>query len=77
MSRSSVALVLPVPQRPWEAVGIDFVGPLPPSENRDGSFDSITVIIDLLTSMVHLVPSRTTYDARNIAELVFAEVFTS
>ena len=48
---------LPVPSLPWEAIGIDFVGPLPESQNRDGSFDSITVIIDLLTSMVHLVPS--------------------
>ncbi|PSR74038.1 hypothetical protein PHLCEN_2v10177, partial [Hermanssonia centrifuga] len=66
---------LPVPSAPWEAIGVDFVGPLPISENRDGSFDSITVVIDLLTCMVHLVPSRTTYNAKDIAELIFAEVY--
>lgn len=66
---------LPVPSSPWDAIGIDFVGPLPDSKNRDGTYDSITVIIDLLTSMVHLVPSRTDYTARQVAELVFAEVY--
>ncbi|KAJ2971427.1 hypothetical protein NUW54_g12510 [Trametes sanguinea] len=66
---------LPVPSMPWEAVGIDFVGPLPESKNRDGSFDAITTIIDLLTGMVHLVPSRTTYRARDVAELVFSEIY--
>ncbi|OJT08771.1 Retrovirus-related Pol polyprotein from transposon 17.6, partial [Trametes pubescens] len=66
---------LPVPSIPWEAIGIDFVGPLPVSKDRDASYDSITTIIDLLTGMVHLVPSRTTYRARDVAELVFAEVY--
>ncbi|KIN99114.1 hypothetical protein M404DRAFT_78798, partial [Pisolithus tinctorius Marx 270] len=66
---------LSVPSRPWEAIGIDFVGPLPESKDRDGEYDSITVIIDLLTSMVHIVPSRTTYTAREVAELMFAEVY--
>ena len=65
----------PVPAKPWEAIGMDFVGPLPDSKDHNGSFDSITVIIDLLTGMVHLVPSRITYTAHNIAELVFVEVY--
>ncbi|KAJ3011954.1 hypothetical protein NUW54_g2018 [Trametes sanguinea] len=66
---------LKVPKAPWEVIGIDFVGPLPKSMNRDGTYDSITVIIDLLTGMVHLVPSRTNYTARQVAELVFDEVY--
>ncbi|KAJ2968912.1 hypothetical protein NUW54_g13086 [Trametes sanguinea] len=66
---------LKVPRAPWEVIGIDFVGPLPESKNRNGSYDSITVIIDLLTGMVHLVPSRTNYTARQVAELVFEEVY--
>jgi hypothetical protein len=66
---------LPVPTNPWEAIGIDFVGPLPDSSNRDGTYDEITVIIDLLTGRVHLVPSRQDYRAREIAELVFSEVY--
>jgi hypothetical protein len=66
---------LKVPKQPWESVGIDFMGPLPISKNCDGEYDTITVIIDRLTSMVHLVPSRTNYTAQEVAELVFAEVY--
>ena len=50
---------LSMPSYLWESIGMDFIGPLPESSNRDGIFDSITVIICLITSMVHLVPSRT------------------
>ena len=66
---------LPVPTLPWEAIGIDFVGPLPPSGDRNATYDSITVVICLLTAMVHLIPSRTNYKAKEIAELIFAEVY--
>jgi hypothetical protein len=66
---------LPVPSHPWESIGIDFVGPLPESKNHDGFFDSITVIICLLTAMVHLVLSRINYNACQIAELMFEEVY--
>jgi len=48
---------LSIPTYPWESIGVDFVGPLPESGNRDGTFDSLTVVICLLTSMVHLIPS--------------------
>lgn len=66
---------LSVPEYPWQGIGIDFVGPLPESRNRTGSFDMIAVIIDLLTGMTHLVPSRQTYRAKDIAELVFEHVY--
>lgn len=66
---------LEIPWRPWQAVGIDFVGPLPVSQNRYGKFDQICVIIDHLTSMVHLVPTKTTYQAKHIAELIFETVY--
>ncbi|CAG7852966.1 Transposon Ty3-I Gag-Pol polyprotein AltName: Full=Gag3-Pol3; AltName: Full=Transposon Ty3-2 TYA-TYB polyprotein; Contains: RecName: Full=Capsid protein; Short=CA; AltName: Full=p24; Contains: RecName: Full=Spacer peptide p3; Contains: RecName: Full=Nucleocapsid protein p11; Short=NC; Contains: RecName: Full=Ty3 protease; Short=PR; AltName: Full=p16; Contains: RecName: Full=Spacer peptide J; Contains: RecName: Full=Reverse transcriptase/ribonuclease H; Short=RT; Short=RT-RH; AltName: Full=p55; Contains: Re len=66
---------LEVPKRAWESIGIDFVGPLPSSSNRDSSYDMICTIIDHLTSMVHLVPMRQTYTAKDVAELVFEEVY--
>ncbi|KAJ2974097.1 hypothetical protein NUW54_g11945 [Trametes sanguinea] len=66
---------LKVPHAPWKVIGIGFVGPLPESKNWNSSYDSITVIIDLLTGKVHLVPSRTNYTARQVAELVFEEVY--
>ena len=66
---------LSVPSYPWESIGMDFVGPLPESGNRDGMFDSIKVVICLLTSMVHLIPSRTNYNASQLAELMFEHVY--
>ena len=67
---------LEVPSYPWESIGMDFVGPLPESGNRDGMFDSITVVICLLTLMVHLIPSRTNYSASQLAELMFEHIYT-
>ena len=64
-----------VPSYPWESIGMDFVGPLPESGNRDSMFDSITVIICLLTSMVHLVLSHTNYNASQLAKLMFEHVY--
>ena len=64
---------LSVPTYPWESVGIDFVGPLPESGNRDSIFDLVTVVI-LLTSVVHLIPSQTNYNASQLAKLVFEHI---
>ena len=66
---------LPIPGNPWESIGMDFVGPLPESSNKDGTYDSITIVICLLTSMVHLIPSRINYNACQLAELMFEEVY--
>jgi hypothetical protein len=52
---------LQVPTYPWETIRIDFVGPLPESKTLLGTFDMIMVIIDHLTSMVHLVPMKQMY----------------
>ena len=66
---------LDIPSKAWEAIGIDFVGPLPLSKDRNSEYNSITVVIDLLTSMVHLIPSCSDYTAKEIAELVFSEIY--
>ena len=44
---------LPIPDRPWQSIGLDFMGPLPKSND----FDYLLVVIDQLTSQVHLVPT--------------------
>lgn len=64
-----------IPGQPWESIGIDFVGPLPESKNHNGTSDSITVVICLLTGMVHLVPSCINYNAWQVAELVFKDIY--
>ena len=66
---------LPVPSRPWQSIGIDFIGPLPESTTLSGAYDMICVVIDHLTLMVHLIPTRQTYGAIQIAEVVFEHVY--
>lgn len=66
---------LTVPTYPWESIGMDFVGPLPESGNRDSVYHLITVVICLLTSMVHLIPSRINYNASQLAELMFEHIY--
>lgn len=52
---------------------MDSVGPLPESQssNRDGNYDSIIVVICLLTDMVYFIPSRINDNARQLTELMF------
>ena len=61
---------LPIPERPWQSVGMDFLGPLPMSDN----YDYLLVVIDRLTSMVHLVPTTTKVTASQTAWLYVREV---
>ena len=61
---------LPIPSRPFGSLGMDFVGPFPPSNG----YDYLWVIICRLTSMVHLIPIRTTTKASELAWLFVREV---
>jgi hypothetical protein len=54
---------LPIPSYPWESVGIDFIGPITESEG----FNFLMVVIDRLTSMVHIVPMNSTASASDMA----------
>jgi len=66
---------LEVPTRPWETIGVDFVGPLPASTNLNGTFDMIMVVICHLTSLVHIIPTKQTYRTRDIAEVMFDRIY--
>ena len=61
---------LPIPDRPWQSIGLDFMGPLPKSND----FDYPLVVIDQVTSQVHLVPTMMTVTARGITWLILKEV---
>lgn len=62
---------LPIPQNPWDSVGMDFIVSLP--RTRSGH-DSILVFIDRLTKMVHLVPCTTKTTAQETAKLFIQNV---
>ena len=61
---------LPIPDRLWQSIGLDFMGPLLKSNN----FDYLLVMIDRLTSQVHLVLITMTVTVRGVAWLILKEV---
>ena len=65
-----VSTQLAYPNKPWQLVGMDFMGPLPRSLGND----YLLVIIDQLMSQVHLVPTMTRVTAREVAWLFLKEV---
>ena len=61
---------LPIPDRPWQSMGMDFLKPLPKSNN----FNYLLVIIDRLMSQVYLVLTTITVTTKGIAWIVLKEV---
>jgi Integrase zinc binding domain len=61
---------LPTPDRPWQSTRIDFISPL--SKSNDCNY--LMVIIDQLTSQVHLVPTHTMVTAKGIAWLFLKDI---
>lgn len=61
---------LPVPTRPWQSIGMDFVGPFP----LDGEFDYLWVIICRLTNLVHLIPISVRTTTSQLAWIYLREV---
>jgi hypothetical protein len=61
---------LPIPDRPWQSININFMGPLP----KLNDCDYLMVIIDHFMSQVHLVPTTTTVTAKEIAWLFLKEI---
>ena len=60
-----------VPTHQWKDLSMDFVTGLPLSADWKGnSYDSILVIVDRLTKMVHYEPVKVTIDAPGLAEVI-------
>ena len=57
---------LPIPGRPWESIGMDFLSHLP---KRKARYTAQYVVVDRLTKLVHIVPTTTTTTTVDVVQL--------
>src|ERR1035441_7811201 len=63
---------LEIPSERWENVSMDFIVQLPQTA---AGFNTIFVMVDMLSKMAHFIPTHTTATASATAQLFFNHVF--
>jgi len=62
---------LPISNKPWSFVSIDFITDLPPLNK----FDTICVIVDRFSKMAHLIPCKKTITGGETTKLFMDNVY--
>lgn len=62
---------LPIPDRPWSKIGVDFIVKLPLSKG----FDSVMVVVDHFSKSAHFIPAKETWKADQLAEAFVDQIF--
>ena len=62
---------MPIQEWKWVRIAMHFVVGLPKTL---GKFDSIWVIVDILTKSAHFIPVKVTYNAEKLAKIYISEI---
>jgi hypothetical protein len=62
---------LPIPEKKWEVITIDFITKLPRTARQH---DSIMVVVEKLTKPAHFVPIKTRHTTVNIVEVYMRDI---
>ena len=62
---------LPVPERSWQHISVDFITHLPLSNG----YDAVLVVVDRLTKMRHYVPCLMTSNAEDVARMFVRDIY--
>ena len=73
-NQSSIGELYPlsIPQRPWQSIGMDYLGPVPMSKSGN---DMVLIAVDRLTKMAHFIPTTTKVTIKETAELFLRYIF--
>ena len=63
---------LPIPEKPWNSISMDFIEQLPPSSG----FTSILVVVDCLSKQCIFIPTHDTITSLELAKLFLLHVFS-
>ena len=63
---------LPIPGKPWESIGMDFITHLPKTKS---GYTALYVVIDRLTKLTHIGPTTHTATAEDTAQLFLDLVY--
>lgn len=63
---------LPMLERVWEEISMDFVDSLPPSQGKT----VIMVVVDRFSKFAHFVAMQHPYTAPKVAQIFFDEIFS-
>jgi hypothetical protein len=68
---TSLLQPLPIQEKKWEVITMDFITGLPRMNKKH---DSIMVVVEKLTKVAHFVHVKTTHTMANIAEIFMKEI---